>query len=80
MVLAMRRSEQRLDLRIALLAGAIAVSAFGHVVFSIQTASDTYVEWSRLDATWLFAYGLFALTAWQVTRPARTPGEHLAHG
>jgi signal transduction histidine kinase len=71
MVLAMRRSEQRLDLRIALLAGAIAVSAFGDVVFSIQTASDTYVEWGRLDATWLFSYGLFALTAWRVTRPAR---------
>jgi signal transduction histidine kinase len=70
MVLAMRRSEQRLDLRIALLAGAIAISAFGDVVFSIQTASDTYVEWGPLDATWLFAYGLFALTAWRVTRPA----------
>lgn len=72
MVLAMRRSEQRLDLRIVLLAAAVATTAFADVVFSIQTASDTYVEWAWPDGWWLFSYGFFALTAWRVTKPART--------
>jgi signal transduction histidine kinase len=72
MVLAMRRSEQRLDLRIVMLAGAVAVTAFADVVFSLQVAAETYVEWSWLDGWWLFGYGLFALTAWYVTRPPRS--------
>lgn len=70
MVLAMRRSEQRLDLRILLVAGAVAMTALADVVFSLQNASDTYVEWTWLDAWWTFSYGLFALTAYFVTRPA----------
>jgi len=70
MVLAMRRSEQRLDLRVAMLAGAVALTAFADVIFSLQTASDVYVEWAWLDGWWLFSYGLFALTAWWVTKPS----------
>lgn len=73
MVLAMRRSEQGLDLRIVLLAGAVALTAIADVIFSLQSAADQYVEWGRLDGLWLFSYGLIALTAWVVTKkpPAR---------
>jgi signal transduction histidine kinase len=70
MVLAMRRSEQRLDLRILLLAGGVAFTALADVMFSLQSAADLYVEWGWLDGWWLFSYGMFALAAWFVTKPA----------
>jgi signal transduction histidine kinase len=68
MVLAMRRSEQRLDLRIVLLAGAVAMTAVADVIFSLQSAAGTYVEWGPLDGVWLVSYGMIALAAWVVTR------------
>lgn len=67
MVLAMRRSEQKLDLRIALLALAVAVTAVADVIFALQSSADTYVEWSWLDGLWLISYGMVALAAWVVT-------------
>ncbi|HET7846064.1 MAG TPA: HAMP domain-containing sensor histidine kinase [Acidimicrobiia bacterium] len=70
MILAMRRSETRLDLRIILLAGGVALTAAADLIFAVQVAADTYVEWGRLDGVWLFSYGLFALAAWVVTKPA----------
>lgn len=70
MVLAMRRSEQRLDLRILLLAGGVALTAVADVIFSLQVAAETYVEWEWLDGLWLFSYGMLSLAAWVVTRPA----------
>jgi signal transduction histidine kinase len=70
MVLAMRRSEQRLDLRILLLAGGVALTAVADVAFSLQTSSGTYVEWGWIDGLYLFSYGFLALSAWFVTRPA----------
>lgn len=70
MLMAMRRSEHRLDLRVILLAGAIALTAAADVAFSLMSAADQYVEWGRLDGVWLVAYALFALAAWGVTRPS----------
>ena len=75
MVLAMRRSEVRLDLRILSFAAAIAFTTVADVIFSLQVVAETYVEWGPLDALWLFSYGLMALTAWLVTKPAKT-SEH----
>lgn len=69
MVLAMRRSEQRLDLRVVLLAGSVAMTAVADGIFSLQTSADVYVEWGWLDGFWMFGYGLIALAAWVVTRP-----------
>ncbi len=69
MVLAMRRSEQRIDLRVILLAAGVALTAVADVIFSLQSASDSYVEWGRLDSLWLFSYGLLALAAYVVTKP-----------
>jgi hypothetical protein len=68
MVLAMRRSEQRLDLRIVLLAGSVALTAVADVIFSLQSAAGTYIEWAWLDGLWLISYGMIALAAWVVTR------------
>ncbi len=68
MVLAMRRSEQKLDLRIVLLAASVALTAVADVIFSLQSAAGTYTEWGWLDGFWLISYGLVALAAWVVTR------------
>ena len=69
MVMAMRRSEHRLDLKIILLAGAIALTAAADVAFSLLSSADEYVEWGRLDGVWLVSYAMFAFAAWGVTKP-----------
>lgn len=75
MVLAMRRSEQRIDLRIFLLAGGVAFTTVADVIFSLQVAAGTYVDWTWLDGLWLSSYALIALAAWFVTRPAVPHGQ-----
>lgn len=72
MILAMRRSELKLDLRILTFAVAIAFTTVADVIFSLQVVAETYVEWAWLDALWLMSYGLMAITGWLVTRPARS--------
>ena len=69
MVLAMRRSEQSIDMRFFLLAGGVALTTVADVIYSLQTAAGTYVGWSPLDGLWLFSYGFLALAAWFVTSP-----------
>jgi signal transduction histidine kinase len=75
MVLAMRRSEQRIDLRIFLLAGGVAFTTVADVIFSLQVAAETYVDWSWLDGMWLISYSLIALAAWFVTKPTVPHGQ-----
>ena len=78
MVLAMRRSEQRIDLRVILLAGGVAFTAVADVIFSLQSATDSYVEWGRAGLA-------VALQLW-ASRPRRIcghqagplPGEELS--
>jgi signal transduction histidine kinase len=72
MILAMRRSEQRLDLRVLFLAVGVALTTGADVVFSLQVAADTYVEWAWLDGIWLLSYAAFALVAYAQTRPGGT--------
>ncbi len=69
MVLAMRRSEHRLDTRIIILAVAVAFTTVADVIFALQTAVGTYLEWQWLDGLWLFSYGAFAVVGWAITRP-----------
>jgi signal transduction histidine kinase len=71
MILAMRRSEQRLDKRIVLLAAGVALTTAADLAFSLQVAAGTYIEWGRLDGVWLLSYAAFALIAWAITRPAQ---------
>jgi signal transduction histidine kinase len=69
MVLAMRRSEQRIDFRILLLGAAVALTTVADVIFAMESAAGTYVEWGPLDGLWLYSYSAFALTAWAITKP-----------
>jgi signal transduction histidine kinase len=64
----MRRSEQRLDLRILLLAGAVALTAVADVIFSLQSSAGTYVDFAWLDGLWVLSYGMIGLAAWVVTK------------
>ncbi|HEX2420867.1 MAG TPA: HAMP domain-containing sensor histidine kinase [Acidimicrobiia bacterium] len=75
MVLAMRRSDVRLDLRVLLIAAAVALTMVADVIFSLQVAAETFVEWTWLDGIWLFSYGAFAVAAYMVTKPS-TASEH----
>ncbi len=75
MVLAMRRSEDRLDLKVLLVAAGVALTMVADVIFSLQVAADTFVEWTWLDGIWLFSYSAFALAAFMITRPS-TASEH----
>jgi signal transduction histidine kinase len=72
MILAMRRSEQRLDLRVLFLAVGVALTTGADVAFSLQVAAETYVEWAWLDGIWLISYAAFALVAYAQTRPVET--------
>ncbi len=76
MILAMRRSEQRFDLRIFLFVGGVALTTAADVIFSLQNAAGTYVEWTWLDGLWLFSYGMFGLAAWFVTKPSAPHGQN----
>jgi signal transduction histidine kinase len=76
MILAMRRSEQRVDLRVFLFVGGVALTTAADVIFSLQNAAGTYVEWTWLDGLWLFSYGMFALAAWFVTKPSAPHGQN----
>ncbi|MGH8957800.1 MAG: sensor histidine kinase, partial [Acidimicrobiia bacterium] len=75
MVLAMRRSEVRLDLKVLLVAAAVALTMVADVIFSLQVAAGTFVEWTWLDGIWLFSYSAFAVAAFMVTRPS-TASDH----
>jgi signal transduction histidine kinase len=83
MILAMRRSEQRLDARVIVLAVAVTFTTIADVIFALQSAADTYVEWQWLDGLWLFSYGAFALGGWAITKPTektdRTYRSHRWH-
>jgi signal transduction histidine kinase len=72
MILAMRRSEQRLDLRVLFLAVGVALTTGADVAFSLQSAAGTYVEWGWLDGVWLVSYAAFAMVAFALTRPVET--------
>lgn len=58
-----RRSSNRRDRALWLVVAALLLTAVGDIVYLIQTWSDGYVSGTWLDATWLAAYGLFALAA-----------------
>jgi signal transduction histidine kinase len=72
MILAMRRSEERLDRKVFLVAAGVGLTMVADVIFSLQVAAETYVEWTWVDGLWLFSYAAFALTAFFVTRPSES--------
>jgi two-component system cell cycle response regulator len=64
----------RLDPVWMLLGGGLALSAVADGLYLVQTANNTYVEGTLLDAAWPASVFLVALAAWQ--RPRRKVGMH----
>jgi diguanylate cyclase (GGDEF)-like protein len=60
----------RLDPVWLLLGGGLALSALADGVYLVQTAKDTYVEGTVLDAAWPASVFIVALAAWQAPRKA----------
>jgi diguanylate cyclase (GGDEF)-like protein len=58
----------RLDPVWLLLGGGLALSALADGVYLVQTAKDTYVEGTVLDAAWPASVFLVALAAWQTPK------------
>jgi two-component system cell cycle response regulator len=58
----------RLDPVWLLLGGGLALSALADGVYLVQTARDTYVEGTVLDAAWPASVFVVALAAWQAPR------------
>jgi two-component system, cell cycle response regulator len=58
----------RLDPVWLLLGGGLALSALADGVYLVQTAKDTYVEGTLVDAAWPASVFLVALAAWQPPR------------
>lgn len=71
MILATRRSNLQFDGRILIVALGMLITAVADMAYVFQIEAETYVEGGRLDATWLAAYGLFALAALLVAGPPR---------
>jgi two-component system cell cycle response regulator len=59
----------RLDPVWLLLGGGLALSAVADGLYLVQTANNTYVEGTLLDAAWPASVFLVALAAWQRPRP-----------
>ena len=69
MILTTRRSKLQFDGRLLVLSAGMAVTALADMAYVFQV--ETYEDGSRLDASWLVGYGLFALTALLVAGPLR---------
>jgi diguanylate cyclase len=54
--------------RTGLLIAAVAMFAFGDIVFLRQTADDTYVKATWLESTWVIGYALTGVAPWVPSR------------
>jgi len=68
-IVGFRRSTHLQDRALWLVIGALLVTAFGDIVFMTQDWAGTYVSGGWVDATWLAAYGLYALGASLLPEP-----------
>ena len=71
MILTVRKSSNRYDIRLIALAVGMVINAVADVVYILQIEADTYVSGGPSDALWLIGYGAFALAGWYLLRPAK---------
>lgn len=71
MILTVRKSANRYDVRLFALAVGMVVTAAADALYILQIEAEAYVSGGWLDALWLLAYGAFALAGWYLLRPAR---------
>ena len=68
MILAVRRSSHRFDVRLLALAAAMIVGAAADILYVLQVEADTYVSGGWLDSLWLLDNGLIIVAGWFVLR------------
>lgn len=69
MILTVRRSSLRFDLRLIVLGLGMIVNVVADVVYVFQVEADTYASGGWLDAVWLIAYAAFIVVALLLLHP-----------
>ena len=64
MILAVRRSSLRFDVRLIVLSLGVVATAIADIIYVLQVENDTYIAGGWLDAVWLFSYGGFVAAGW----------------
>lgn len=71
MILAVRRSSQRFDIRLLALSVGLGVSFVADFIYIIQVEADTYVSGGRLDALWLLDNAAVIVAGWYLLHPPK---------
>ena len=71
MILAVRRSSRRFDIRLLALAIGMIVTALADIIYLLQVEADTYVSGGWLDSWWLVGYAGFIAAGWYLHKPAK---------
>ncbi len=69
MVLILRRSERRFDVRLLGVGLGLALTSIADVVYLLQVTTDSYVDGGQLDALWLISYAAIAAAAFALLTP-----------
>jgi signal transduction histidine kinase len=69
LILTIRRSTRRFDMRLIALGASLLVGVIADIIFVLQVEADTYASGGWLDALWLVDYAFFALAAWFLLHP-----------
>ncbi len=72
MILAVRRSTNRFDVRIVGLAAGMVATAIADVLYIPQVEAETYTSGGRLDSLWIIGYAAFAVAGWYLFKPVKT--------
>ena len=71
MILAVRRSSRRFDIRLLALSVGMIVTAAADIIYLLQVEADTYISGSWLDSLWLVGYAGFIAAGWYLRSAAK---------
>jgi signal transduction histidine kinase len=71
MILAVRRSSHRFDVRLLALSFGFIVSFVADFIYIIQVEADTYISGGWLDSIWLLDNAAMIVAAWYLLRPPK---------
>jgi len=71
MILAVRRTSRRFDVRLLALGVAMLTNVLADIIYVFQVEADTYSSGGWLDSIWLVGYGAFIWVAWLLLKPPK---------
>jgi len=71
MILAVRRSSRRFDIRLLALSVGLIISFFADLIYIFQVEADTYISGGKLDALWLLDNAAIIAAGWYLLHPTR---------